>query len=90
LKLLVPKDRLVNSSQGWAQDFSATSPRLIGFIEVLGAAGETILVEHDGRVATITLNRPKALNALNGQVMAEVTAAAAEFDADDRQRAGRL
>jgi enoyl-CoA hydratase len=51
---------------------------------------ETILVEHDGRVATITLNRTKALNALNGQVMAEVTAAAAEFDADDRQRAGRL
>jgi enoyl-CoA hydratase len=51
---------------------------------------ETILVEHDGRVATITLNRPKALNALNGQVMAEVTAAAAEFDADDRQRDGRL
>ncbi|HME48200.1 enoyl-CoA hydratase [Mycobacterium sp.] len=43
---------------------------------------ETILVERDSRVATITLNRPKALNALNGQVMAEVTTAAAEFDAD--------
>ncbi len=43
---------------------------------------ETILVERDGRVATITLNRPKALNALNGQVMTEVTTAAAEFDAD--------
>jgi enoyl-CoA hydratase len=44
----------------------------------------TILVEHHGWVATITLNRPKALNALNGQVMTEVTTVAAEFDADPR------
>ncbi|ORB28186.1 enoyl-CoA hydratase [Mycolicibacterium parafortuitum] len=43
---------------------------------------ETILVDRDGRVATITLNRPKALNALNTQVMNEVTTAAAELDAD--------
>ncbi|MEB3031548.1 enoyl-CoA hydratase [[Mycobacterium] nativiensis] len=43
---------------------------------------ETILVEADGRVGTITLNRPQALNALNSQVMNEVTTAAAEFDAD--------
>ncbi|HEY9265663.1 MAG TPA: enoyl-CoA hydratase-related protein, partial [Mycobacterium sp.] len=43
---------------------------------------ETILVARDGRVATITLNRPKALNALNSQVMNEVTTAAAELDAD--------
>lgn len=43
---------------------------------------ETILIERAGRVATITLNRPQALNALNPQVMVEVTAAAAEFDAD--------
>ncbi|MBV8861083.1 MAG: enoyl-CoA hydratase, partial [Mycobacterium sp.] len=33
---------------------------------------ETILVERDGRVGIITLNRPEALNALNSQVMGEV------------------
>ncbi|CDP89682.1 MULTISPECIES: enoyl-CoA hydratase [Mycolicibacterium] len=43
---------------------------------------ETILVTRTGRVATITLNRPKALNALNSQVMTEVTTAAAELDRD--------
>jgi len=43
---------------------------------------ETILVDRDERVGTITLNRPKALNALNSQVMHEVTTAAAEFDND--------
>src|ERR1700760_3326802 len=45
-------------------------------------AYKTILVEQDERVGTITLNRPKALNALNSQVMDEVTTAAAEFDDD--------
>lgn len=44
---------------------------------------ETILVTREDRVATITLNRPKALNALNSQVMAEVTGAAAQLDADE-------
>ena len=43
---------------------------------------ETILVERDGRVGIITLNRPQALNALNSQVMNDVTTAAAELDAD--------
>lgn len=43
---------------------------------------ETILVSRSERVGTITLNRPQALNALNTQVMAEVTAAAEAFDAD--------
>lgn len=43
---------------------------------------ETILTERIDRVAVITLNRLKALNALNSQVMNEVTTAAAEFDAD--------
>ena len=39
MKLLMPKDRLVKSGQGWAQDFSPTSVRLIGFAEILGAVG---------------------------------------------------
>ena len=43
---------------------------------------ETILVTRSERVGTITLNRPEALNALNSQVMVEVTGAAAELDAD--------
>jgi enoyl-CoA hydratase len=43
---------------------------------------ETILVDREDRVGIITLNRPQALNALNTQVMNEVTAAAAELDAD--------
>src|SRR5271170_4583860 len=48
----------------------------------MAKAYETILVEQDERVATITLNRPQALNALNSQVMNEVTSAAAELDND--------
>ncbi|MDT8913373.1 enoyl-CoA hydratase [Amycolatopsis sp. PS_44_ISF1] len=44
---------------------------------------ETITVERpEPRVALITLNRPKALNALNLQVMGEVTSAAGELDRD--------
>jgi enoyl-CoA hydratase len=43
---------------------------------------ETILVERQERVGIITLNRPQALNALNLQVMSEVTGAATEFDND--------
>jgi hypothetical protein len=39
MKLSVPKDKLVKSGQGWAQDFSPNKIRLIGFIELLGAAG---------------------------------------------------
>lgn len=41
---------------------------------------ENILVETRGRVGLITLNRPKALNALNKATMLEVVAAARDFD----------
>jgi enoyl-CoA hydratase len=47
------------------------------------SAYETILTSTQGRVAVVTLNRPRALNALNLQVMQEVTAALAAFDAED-------
>ena len=43
---------------------------------------ETIKTEVDGKVATITIDRPKALNALNSHVLEEVVRAAEEFDAD--------
>jgi enoyl-CoA hydratase len=43
---------------------------------------QSILVKQDGRVGTITLNRPEALNALNDALSREVLAAARAFDAD--------
>jgi enoyl-CoA hydratase len=49
-------------------------------------AFETILVEQRGAVTLVTLNRPEALNALNGQVLADLTEAFAAFEADPGQR----
>ena len=46
-------------------------------------AYENILVETRGAVGLITLNRPKAMNALNSALMAEVAAALDDFEADD-------
>ena len=43
---------------------------------------ETIIVTSADGVGVITLNRPKALNALNTTLMNEVVAAAEQFDAD--------
>jgi uncharacterized membrane protein YphA (DoxX/SURF4 family) len=39
MKQFVPKDKLVTSGQGWAQDYSPTRIRLIGLAEILGAIG---------------------------------------------------
>ncbi len=44
---------------------------------------ENILVETRGRVGLITLNRPKALNALNDALMNELGEALFKFEADD-------
>lgn len=44
---------------------------------------ENILVETRGRVGLITLNRPKALNALNDALMDELGDALAKFDAGE-------
>lgn len=40
---------------------------------------ETILTEKRGKVGLITLNRPKALNALNSRVLADLVAAVIDF-----------
>ncbi len=47
------------------------------------ASPELITVRTEGRVGIVTLNRPKALNALNDQLMDELGAALKAFDADD-------
>ncbi|MCW0235611.1 MAG: enoyl-CoA hydratase [Ferrovibrio sp.] len=46
-------------------------------------AYENILVETRGQIGLITLNRPKALNALNAALMQELTRALDAFEADD-------
>ena len=45
---------------------------------------DTILTAVDGKVATITLNRPQVLNALNDALMDELGAALLAFDAYDQ------
>ena len=50
-------------------------------------AYENILVETRGHVGLITLNRPKALNALSSPLMAELTEALDTFEADGNIRA---
>ncbi|MGW6421661.1 enoyl-CoA hydratase [Nocardia sp. NPDC055053] len=44
---------------------------------------DTILLERKNRVGWITLNRPKALNALNTQVLDDIVAALDELERDD-------
>jgi enoyl-CoA hydratase len=51
---------------------------------------ETITVEHRDAVTLITLNRPKALNALNSEVLEELISAFAEYEADASQRCAVL
>jgi enoyl-CoA hydratase len=41
-------------------------------------AYQNILLERDGQIATITVNRPKSLNALNSQTLRELTVAVRE------------
>jgi enoyl-CoA hydratase len=44
---------------------------------------ENIIVETQGKVGLIRLNRPKALNALNDRLMDELGAALMSFDKDE-------
>src|SRR5437588_249893 len=48
---------------------------------------ENIIVESDGSVATITLNRPKVLNALNAQLLSELSMALIELERNEDVRA---
>jgi enoyl-CoA hydratase len=47
---------------------------------------QNILVHTEGAVGIVTLNRPQALNALNGQLMDELTAVIDAFESDDAIR----
>ena len=51
---------------------------------------ETLLVEQRGPVTLLTLNRPHVLNALNDQVLRDLSAAFAAYSADDSQRCAVL
>src|SRR5438067_4576472 len=50
-------------------------------------AYEHILVDVEAPIATITLNRPKVLNALSPDLIRELTTALADLDGDDNVRA---
>jgi enoyl-CoA hydratase len=51
---------------------------------------ENILFERDGAVATITINREKVRNALNGTTLGEILAALREVEADEGLRVAIL
>lgn len=48
---------------------------------------ENVIVERDGAVAVVTINRPAVLNALNRATLAELDACLAELGGDDAVRA---
>ena len=54
----------------------------MALITSLCAAYELVTVERRGAVGLITLNRPKALNALNSSLVNEINVAAREFNDD--------
>lgn len=51
---------------------------------------QTILYEKSEGIATVTLNRPKSMNALNSQVFKELDHAFSEIDGDDEVRVAIL
>ena len=50
--------------------------------------GDTVLYERTGRIATITYNRPEAMNAINGELRADLNAAWEQFRRDDEAWVG--
>ena len=53
-------------------------------------AEQAVRVEHEGRIATVVIDRPKALNALSPDVLRALAAAFAELSADPGDLAGVL
>lgn len=47
----------------------------------------TLLVERSGLVATVSINRPAAVNAVNAAALRELLAVAAELATDEQKRA---
>lgn len=54
------------------------------------ATYENILTEKRGAITLVTINRPKALNALNSDVLDDLIAAFAAYEADESQRCAVL
>jgi 2-(1,2-epoxy-1,2-dihydrophenyl)acetyl-CoA isomerase len=54
--------------------------------EVMAAMNDTVLVSVEGAVATLTLNRPKVLNALNGDMIEALSSALDHVEADPALR----
>jgi enoyl-CoA hydratase len=50
-------------------------------------AEPNVLVERDGRIGIVLMNRPRQLNALSGELMEAVVAALSELDGDPETRA---
>jgi len=50
-------------------------------------AEPNVIVERDGRIGIVLMNRPQALNALSGELMSSVVGALEELDADPEIRA---
>lgn len=50
-------------------------------------ADKLVLQETRGKVALLTLNRPKSLNALNDELMTEINECLRRIDADDQHSA---
>jgi enoyl-CoA hydratase len=72
---LRPRQRRKNLLPVWKK---AEEPCMSGY--------QNILTRKEGAVATITLNRPEALNALNSALMDELSSAIQAFEADNQIR----
>jgi enoyl-CoA hydratase/carnithine racemase len=69
----------------WNSLLDAPSDRI--YVWGIAVKYNTLIVERTGHTATVALNRPDRLNALNGEIMTELEAVADEFRADTETRA---